>query len=129
MTITLLIAHLLGIYLLILGILFAMKPAAFVRLFARAMHNYWLIYISAGIELVLGVAIVLTYTSWAIGYEIVMAILGIVMIAEAAAYLFLPYSFTRGAVRRMNRNNTFIIAGAALMVLGIYLMYVSGVAV
>lgn len=126
MTINILLAHLIGIYMFIVGMLFMIRPSLFSAMLTRAMSNTFLAYIASGVELVAGTAIVLTYADWAMSFEALMLVLGWVMILESAAYLFIPFPIINAVVARFNRNTTFIIIGTVLFVAGAYLMYESG---
>jgi uncharacterized protein YjeT (DUF2065 family) len=117
------IAKLLGPVLVIatLGMLFNAK---LIRAIAReVVGSLALLYVFGFIDLIGGIAVVLVHNRWVWDWPVIITILGWVAIVRGAVRMLWPDQVKKFATKALRNENTMMIAGIVMLILGAVLCY------
>jgi hypothetical protein len=116
------LARLIGPVLAVLGIAMLLDPQGYLAMVEDFLANRPLIYVSAALGLLGGVALVLANNIWAANWRIIITLLGWISIIDSTFWLLMPRAMQR-AVNPLLTPTMPLIAGAVTVLLGIVLCY------
>lgn len=115
------LAKLLGLYFVIMGVVVLVRRKAVMPAVKDLMANRGLMLLIGVLEIVAGLALVITYPK--INFDItgLLAVVGYMMIVEGIIYISLPVTMVQKMVRRFNRPSWYMAGGVLAIVVGLYL--------
>lgn len=118
---TIFLAKLLGIYMIIVGLIFMIRRKAMMPAMKELIKNRALLYIICILELAAGIAVVLSHNIWTWGYELIITVVGWLLIIEGVVYLILPHRKVEKILSKFNTPVWYGAGGVAAVILGAYL--------
>lgn len=115
------LAQLLGLYFIIVGAIVMYRQKAIMPAIGQLAGNRALLVVVALVELMAGLAIILTYPELTPDVDGVIAVIGWMLVVEGVLYLAAPVRSVQRFIRRFNRPQWYQTGGALAIVLGIYL--------
>ena len=119
-----LLAKVIGIYLVVIGIALFARRQYFSSVFAGFVDNRLLRIVIAIVELVAGLFLVVTHQIWASLPAGIVTFFGWAMTVEGIAYLFMPDRWVKKMFAVFNTRAWYYIGGILAVVVGLYLVYV-----
>lgn len=116
-----LLAQILGLYFMIIGIIVLYRRRAIMPAVSRLVANRPLLLVIGLMEILAGLAIVLTYPMVTLSTEGVISLLGWVLLVEGVLYFALPSRSVQRLVRRFNTTTWNRAGGVFAIVIGAYL--------
>lgn len=121
---TILLAKVLGVYLVVIGIALFARRKYFLAVFAGFVENRLLRMVVAIAELVAGLFLVLTHQIWSSWPAGIITFFGWAMVVEGVAYLFVPDRWINKMFRLFNTKVWYFVGGILAVVIGLYLISV-----
>lgn len=121
---TILLAKVLGVYLVVIGIALFARRKYFLAVFAGFVENRLLRMVVAIAELVAGLFLVLTHQIWSSWPAGIITFFGWAMAVEGVAYLFVPDRWINKMFRLFNTKVWYFVGGILAVVIGLYLISV-----
>ena len=118
---TLLLAKVLGIFLLLLGVALLLRWRQFIPVVEEYARSGLVRLVYAVIELLAGLFLVVMHNAWHSVPAALVSLLGWWAVLEAAAFLLLPDAFVARVLRAFNRRGWYVAGGIAQLLLGAYL--------
>jgi hypothetical protein len=115
--------QLFGVYFVLIGTIVIVQRKSVMRVIERLAYNSALVFVLAIIELVAGLAIVLTYPMPSATPSGIISLIGWMMVVESILYALMPMTFMRTLVRAFNTPVWYVSGGALAVLLGLYLSY------
>ena len=115
------LAKLLGIYMILVGLIFMLRRKAMMPAMKELIKNKSLIYIIAIRELLAGLAIILGHNIWTLGFEVIITVVGWLMLLEGIIYLILPNRLMQKLFGKFNTPVWYGAGGVAAIIIGLYL--------
>lgn len=115
------LAQLIGCYLLVVGVIVALRRTSIMPAVSELVKSKALLIIIACVELAAGLAIVLTYPQITFDWMGIIALVGWMMVVEGVLYLALPSRRVQKMVRVFNTPTWYVIGGVLAALLGLYL--------
>ncbi len=119
-----LLAKVLGVYLVIIGIALFARRKYFSAVFAGFVENHLLRMIVAIVELVAGLFLVVTHQIWNSWPAGIVTFFGWAMSIEGIAYLFMPNRWVNKMFRIFNTKVWYFLGGVLAVIVGLYLISV-----
>ncbi len=116
-----LLAQILGLYFIIVGIIVLYRRRAITPAISRLVANRPLLLVLGLMELLAGLAIVLTYPMMTFDASGVISLIGWVLLIEGIVYFALPSRKVQRLVRRFNTTSWYGAGALLSLVIGIYL--------
>ncbi|MEX0918704.1 MAG: hypothetical protein WDZ85_01935 [Candidatus Paceibacterota bacterium] len=116
------LSQMIGIYLVLIGLVFLFKRKTLMPAMKEVIQSKSLLYIVAMLELAAGIAIVLNHNIWAWSSELLITLFGWLLIVESAAYLLLPYKRMEKLALKFNTPAWYGSCGAGAVIIGAYLI-------
>jgi hypothetical protein len=122
---TLYLSQLMGPAFLLLGLSLGMNQGFYKSLLVKMEKDEAFLFLASIIELVTGMAVVLSHSLWTTPAEVIVTLIGWAMIVEGAAVLLLTKKYPHGIMAHFSRNipALFNLGTVLLIVLGGYLSY------
>lgn len=120
---TLFLAKLIGISTFVTGIAFAFRWRKFKDMINQMADNPGIFYIIVLIELVAGVALVLSHNLWGNLLESLVSIFGWLMAVEATLYLLIDHESVKKIISYFNKKSFYIFGSLFYIILGAYFIY------
>ena len=121
MDLTIFLTQVIGLYLILIGVIFLARRKVMMAVMADIIKNKPLIYVVAISELLAGLALVVGHNVWAWDIFVVITIVGWLMVVEALIYLILPYSLISKIFKKINTPSVYIVGGILSVILGAYM--------
>ena len=118
---TLLLARVLGLYLVIVGAAIMLRRNNLATVFTGLAEARLVRAILALIELLAGLFLVVMHNEWSSLPAGIISALGWLAVAESMAYLLLPDDAVSRVVNMINRPSLYLLGGALGVALGVYL--------
>jgi hypothetical protein len=115
------LAQILGLYFIIVGLVVIYRRRAIMPAVSRLVANRPLLLVIGLMEILGGLAIVLTYPMFTFNAEGVISIVGWVLLIEGVLYFTLPSRKVQRFVRRFNTAQWYRAGGVLSFVIGVYL--------
>ncbi len=113
------IARLIGPVLLVVGIALLLNRAAFRAMAEEVLRSRGMLYLSGILTMLAGVAIVITHNRWALGWAVLITILGWLMAIGGAVRILFPDRVEAMGRRFLAYPMGLCIAGGIWLALGI----------
>ncbi len=115
------LAQILGLYFIIVGVIVLYRRRAIMPAVSRLVANRPLLLVMGLMEILGGIAIVLTYPVFTFDADGVISIIGWVLLVEGVLYFALPSRKVQRFVRRFNTQTWYRAGGVLSFVIGVYL--------
>ena len=124
MTMEILLAQVIGAYLVLEGLVLLIRKKFVVNILNDLSSNKALMYVTGAMVFVLGLLIVLNHNVWEATWQVIPTIVGWFMVVVGVAICLTP-KVVLGATRSVARNrNVVMLTGIVGLALGAYLLYV-----
>ena len=124
MSLTYLLAQVMGIYCLVVGASMFFQKKDFIRVVDEMAHSRAMLYILGFIALLLGLLVVLTHNIWTAGtLPLVVTLFGWVILLKGIFMMFTSYESTVKLIRAVKLEQITWLYVLILLVLGAYLTY------
>lgn len=114
-------AKLLGIYFIVVGLVVMLRRKSMMPAIHDLVANRALLLVLAVIELIAGVAMILTFPTPSFEISGILSVVGWMMAIESLLYLSLPSRIVQRYVRGFNKRNWYIGGGVLSIAVGLYL--------
>lgn len=118
------LAKLFGAYFLIIGAVVLARRRSIIPAVSDLAKNRALLLVWAFIEILGGVALVVTYPTVDVSLTGLFSLVGYMMVIEGIIYLGAPTTFVRKMIARFNKPIWYTVGGALSIVAGIYFLKV-----
>jgi len=81
------------------------------------------IYLTAFLELIIGLLVVFTHNVWVSSWPVVITIFGWLMVIEALVYLLFPHKHIIKVYRKWMRGSWYNVMAIVSIILGLYFAY------
>ena len=119
MEITILIAKVLGIYMMTSGLLLMLKKKSLIILLKDFYEHPALVYLTSTILIFLSSLYLLQYSIWDGTYRVIVTIFVWLVMIKGLCYIFIPETLNKIPVNKYKRY--FVLYGFVAIVVGIYL--------
>lgn len=119
---SLFIAQLIGIYLLVVGVVVAIRQKSIMPAVSELAKSRALLLIIAAIELAAGIAVVLVYPRVSFDWMGLVSLVGWMMVVESIVYLSMPMQQVQKFMRKFNTPKWYTLGGLGSAAIGIYLI-------
>ena len=116
-----LVAQLLGLYFLIVGIIVLYRKQSIMPAIGQLIANRALVIVLALVELLAGLAVVLTFPSLSFDWMGLISLIGWMLIIESLIYLAMPYGRVAKMMRNFSRGSWLQAGGVVAVLAGGYL--------
>lgn len=124
MDFSLLLAQVIGIYLILEGIVVLARRKFVISIVNDLDKNRALMFVTGAMLVVLGLLIVLNHNIWEATWRVVPTIVGWGMVVKGVLILFIPGIVLDMARAFGRKRNAAILAGVVALAVGVYLVYV-----
>lgn len=121
MALTILLAKVLGIYLIFGGAVVALRRRYFIPVFGMFVKERLTRLIIAAIELVAGLFLIMTHNVWSTLPEGIISLFGWMMAIEGGFYMAMPDRIVGGVIRTFNTRAWYVGGGILTVAVGVYL--------
>ncbi len=121
MELTTYLSKVIGLSLVIIGLVIALRRRYFMPVFGMIAEDKLTRATLAIVELVAGLALVVAHNIWAPAPAAVISFFGWLAVIEATSYLILPDSYVEKWIKAVSTPAGYIGGGAFAVVVGIYL--------
>lgn len=127
MDLSVFLAQVMGISFAVVGVGIFWNLRRFQKIVKEFEKMPALVYLGGIMSLVMGLLVVLSHNIWQ-GWMAVITFLGWVMLVKGVVLLFLP-EVAVSAWKKLHYDKYYVVSGGVALVLGLYLLYVSGILV
>lgn len=113
--------QLLGLYFIIVGVIVLYRRRSLMPAVGQLVANPALRTVIGLVELMAGLAIVLTYPEVTLNASGLVSLIGWTLIVEGIVYLSMPSRVVQKFIKRFNRDSWYRTGGAIAIVMGAYL--------
>lgn len=113
--------QLLGLYFIIVGVIVLYRRRSLMPAIGQLVANPALRTVIGLVELMAGLAIVLTYPEVTLNASGLVSLIGWTLIVEGIIYLSMPSRMVQRFIKRFNRDSWYRTGGAVAIVMGAYL--------
>ncbi|MAJ97440.1 MAG: hypothetical protein CMI56_02400 [Parcubacteria group bacterium] len=124
MEISLLLAQLIGLYLLLEGVIILTRKKFIVNIVDDLSNNKALMFVTGAMVFILGLLIVLNHNVWEASWQVIPTIVGWGMVIKGVLIFFVPNMMISWAKSFGRNRNLAVLAGVIAVVAGLYLVYV-----
>ena len=121
MELSIFLSQVIGVYLVLIGLICVIRRKMMMAAIADVINTRGLIYLIAILELLAGIALVVSHNVWVWDTAVIVTIVGWLMLIESLAYLVLPYRLVAKIFRAFNKKGWYVGGGIVSIVLGLYL--------
>lgn len=111
------LAQALGLYFLLVSIIFIFKRSMVRKAVARIHRNRLTVYVLAALELALGIFILVGHNIWS-GWQVIITVIGVGLILEGLFYLVAPMRLIERLLKRFTKKSWYVIALVFTFILG-----------
>ena len=115
------LAQLLGLYFIIIGAIVLYRKKSVMPAMSQLVANRPLLLVIACIELLAGLAVVLTYPNLTANADGLISIIGWMLVVEGIIYLALPYKRLQKLIKSFNNPQWYAVGGVIALLGGLYL--------
>lgn len=116
------LAKIIGIYLVIIGLVYFFKRDFLREVLQDVYKNSGVVALSATMNLILGLLIVLNHNIWEFSWKVVVTLLGYLCLFKGLGNFFAPQLGRKIAEKALKRD-LFVYSGVISLALGFYLLY------
>lgn len=121
---SLLLAQIIGLYLLLEGAVVLARKKFIVNIVDDLSNNKALMFVTGAMVFILGLLIVLNHNVWETSWRIVPTIVGWGMVIKGILVFFVPKVMIGRARMFAKNRNLAVLAGVVAIIVGLYLVYV-----
>ena len=122
MEISLLLAQVMGLYLLLEGIVILARQKFVVNIVNDLSNNKALMFVTGAMVFILGLLVVLNHNVWEASWQVIPTIIGWAMIAKGISIFFIP-NIVLGLAKKFAKNrNLAVFSGVIAIAIGAYLV-------
>ena len=115
------LAKLFGLYFIIVGVVVLVRRRAMMPTVTSLLANRAMLLVLGAVEIIAGLAIVLTYPQISFDIRGILSVIGYMMIVEGIIYLAAPVKMVQKMIRKFNRPSWYLSGGLLAVLLGVYL--------
>jgi len=123
MTTTIYLSKLFGLFMILSGIAFILNWKNFKGMVDEIVRNKGSFYLMVMLELIGGLAIVLSHYIWNSLLTVLISGIGLIMIIEAFLYMIIPNRIMTRFINLFNKKFVYMIGGLIYLVLGAFFAY------
>jgi hypothetical protein len=123
---TMFLSQLLGVFTLILGVSMLLKQKMLMNIYEDFFKDRALVYFAGMVEVVAGVLLVLKHNIWDGNVALVVTLLGWFLLLEGLTYMFASHGMLKGISKWLGQKNVFYVVSIGITLIGVYLIYQSG---
>ncbi|PCI30863.1 hypothetical protein COB52_00865 [Candidatus Kaiserbacteria bacterium] len=123
MEFSLLLAQVIGLYLLLEGLVILTQRKFVMNVVADMSNHKSMLYVLGAMLTILGLLIVLNHNVWESTWRVVPTIVGWAMLIKGVMLFFVPKMVMNKARRFAKNRNMAVLAGMIAVVVGAYLTY------
>lgn len=120
---TMFFAQLIGIYALVMGSSMALQKKMMLGIFRDMAKERSVSYILGVMVLIIGLLLILNHNTWTSPASKLITILGWMVTAEGAVFLFVSEKQLKGLLAWINRDNVYFTVTFGYLIIGAYLVY------
>lgn len=120
---SILLAKVLGLYLLVMGIAMLLKAGSIKVLIHDVVSSPPLVFISGAITLLIGILIITHYNLWQMNWFLAITVLGWLCILRGILCIFFPIAAVHLMKKFLNNNALYYAFTIVIICLGIILTY------
>ncbi len=124
MEISLLLAQVMGLYLLLEGIVILARQKFVVNIVNDLSNNKALMFVTGAMVFILGLLVVLNHNVWEASWQVIPTLIGWGMIIKGITIFFIPNIVLSLAKKFAKNRNLAVFAGVIAIAFGAYLVYV-----
>ena len=121
MSLTTLLAKVLGIYLIIVGLAIMLRRQYFVPVFGAFVKERLTRAVVSLAQLLAGLFLVVAHNVWSPAPAAIISLIGWLAVVEASVYLLLPDDMIEGFIRTFNTPSWYIFGGLLAVIVGLWL--------
>jgi len=121
MEISLLLAQVIGLYLLLEGVLILTHKKFIVHIIEDLSNHKALMFISGAMVFILGLLVVLNHNVWEASWRVIPTIIGWAMVIKGVGLLFVPKVVLARARKFARNRNAAILVSVVAILVGAYL--------
>ena len=111
-----------GLYLVIMGLATLLHRKALPKVVDDLVENAALMYITGIFVLALGLLLVLSHNVWVGRSRVIVTALSWLVLLKGVVFVLLPHGVLVATVKTFNRETWYVGAGAASVLVGLYLV-------
>jgi len=124
MDISLLLAQVIGLYLMLEGLVVLTRRKFVMNIVDDLSNHKALMFITGAMVFILGLLVVLNHNVWEASWRVVPTIIGWGMIIKGVLIFFVPNMVMMKAKKFAKNRNLAILAGIVALAVGAYLAYI-----
>jgi len=124
MDFSLLLAQVIGLYLMLEGVVILTQRKFIMNVVADMSNHKAMMYVLGAMLTILGLLIVLNHNVWESTWRVIPTIIGWAMLAKGIMLFFVPKVLMRHARKVAKNRNMAVLAGVVALSVGAYLTYV-----
>lgn len=121
MELTILLSKVIGLYLIIVGIVYLVRREYFINVVRSYMEQKMLRVFISTTEIIVGLFFVITHNVWDSLPEAIISLFGWIILLEGLAYVVLSDKLIGKIIRKCNTKRWYIFGGLISVLLGLYL--------
>ena len=122
MDVSIFLAKIFGIYLVIIGLVYFFKRDFLRQVLRDVYKNSAVVAISAVLNILIGLLIVLNHNIWEFSWKLVVTLIGYLSLFKGVFNLFAP-QVGQNLVQKILKKDLFVYSGVISLALGVYLLY------
>lgn len=120
---TLFLSKLFGLSMFIIGVGLIVKWRDFRDMIIELVSNKGIFYLLVMIELIAGIALILSHNVWGTLLESLVSVVGWMMAGEATLYMFMSHKKIESFIEYFNEKSFYTIGSTIYIILGSYFIY------
>ncbi|MAZ67465.1 hypothetical protein CL652_01695 [bacterium] len=124
MEISLLLAQIMGLYLLLEGLVVLTRRKFVLNIVNDISRHKALMFVTGAMVFILGLLVVLSHNVWEASWRVIPTIIGWAMVVKGVAIFFVPRVVMNKAKKFAKNRNMAVLAGIIAVAVGAYLVYV-----
>ena len=124
MELSLLLAQVMGAYLILEGLVVLLRRKFVVNIVEDLSQHKALMFVTGAMVFILGLLVVLNHNIWVADWRVVPTIIGWAMVIKGIGLFFVPKVMMGKAKRVAKNRNVAVLLGLVALIAGAYLAYV-----
>lgn len=124
MEISVLLAQIIGLYLILEGLVVLTRRKFVVHIVEDMGQHKALMFVTGAMVFILGLLIVLNHNVWESTWRVIPTIIGWAMVIKGVAIFFVPRIMLNKAKKFAKNRNLAVLMGIIAVAVGVYLAYV-----
>ena len=124
MDISLLLAQVMGIYLVLEGLVVLTRKKFVLNIVNDISQHKAMMFVTGAMVTILGLLVVLNYNVWEASWRVIPTVIGWAMVVKGALLFFVPNVMLGKAKKFAKNRNAAVLVGIVAVAVGAYLIYV-----